>query len=129
MTCHGDEGRRRVFLPIGGETDAARPKGAERGESVCVCEESGKKRQGRRLWSVPVLEKEIRSTKGAGCGRCVCAEKAKAAEDTCRRRTRADGGHVPTGHERRQRPARCRQKEGSHDSLFLLSFHLGIVCV
>ena len=39
MTCHGDEGRRRAFAPIGGESDAARQKGAERGESLCVCRE------------------------------------------------------------------------------------------
>ena len=55
-------------------------------------------------------------------------------ENTCRRRTRADGEHVPTGHERRQRPARCRRKEGSRDSLFLFIWGLcvsdvgGLVC-
>ena len=57
---------------------------------------------------------------------CVCwwsevflGEAHVGALNTGRRRTRADGEHVPTGHERRQRPARCRRKKGSRDSLFL----------
>ena len=55
VTVTGEaEERRRVFLPIGGETDAARQKGAERGESVCVLRRVNKERQGRRLESVSV---------------------------------------------------------------------------
>ena len=54
-------------------------------------------------------------------------------ENTCygehvRRRTRGDGGHVPTGHERRQRPAVGQRGKGSHDSLFFSLFIWGL-CV
>ena len=55
-------------------------------------------------------------------------------ENTCygehvRRRTRADGGHVPTGHERRQRPAVGQRGKGSRDSLLFFSLFVGELCV
>ena len=40
----------------------------------------------------------------------------------CAQIKRADGGHVPTGHERRQRPAVGQREKGSRDSLFFSLF-------
>ena len=53
--------------------------------------------------------------------RCVCVLAFE--------RTRADGGHVPAGHERRQRPAVGQREKGSRDSLLFFFIYLGIVCV
>ena len=53
---------------------------------------------------------------------CVCV--LVFWENTCGRRTRADGEHG-----RRQRPAVGQREKGSHDSLLFFFINLGIVCV
>ena len=71
------------------------------------------------------LEEKERVGEGARSDRdrcvCVCV--------LVLRRTRADGEHVPSGHERRQRPAVGHREKGSHDSLLFFFVYLGIVCV
>ena len=69
------------------------------------------------------LEEKERVGEGARSDRdrCVCV--------LVLRRTRADGEHVPSGHERRQRPAVGHREKGSRDSLLFFFVYLGIVCV
>ena len=60
-------------------------------------------------------------------------EGARSDQDRCvcvlvLRRTRADGEHVPSGHERRQRPAVGHREKGSRDSL-LFFFVIWELCV
>ena len=58
---------------------------------------------------------------------CVCVlvlGEHVRTENTCRRRTRADGEH-----ERRQRPAVGQREKGSRDSILFFFINLGIVCV
>ena len=57
------------------------------------------------------------------------APRAQFAVGVCARRTRARGEHVPTGHERHQRPAAFQRNQGKSRLPFLFFVYLGIVCV
>ena len=88
--------------------------------------------EGGGAWGELVRERGERNRvlKEKEIGVCVCwfwentcdGEHVRT-ENTCRRRTRADGEH-----ESRQWPAVGQREKGSRDSLFFF-FHLGIVCV
>ena len=120
MTCHGDEGRRRVRPRLAERGCDAPEGGGARRELVREKEsDAGREKEKETEWRSEQKEKEIDV--------CVCVlvlGEHGRTENTCRRRTRADGEH-----ERRQRPAVGQREKGSRVSLFFSFIHLGIVCI
>ena len=119
-------------------------KGARRGAERTCCDRGRVKKRSEKSRRVCEVQKERERVeteeeceketpsepKEKEIGVCVLVfRRIRATENTCRRRTRADGEHVLTGHERRQRPAVGQRGKGSRDSLLFFFINLGIVSV